>query len=85
MSALDDALHAAEYIGTTPKLCDPRARAERVGAEIPNQLQAVSDAIDTLEIAEGPEIGAEMQALIRDARTGLANVLALAKNMRGSR
>lgn len=66
--------------------------AEMIGAEIPNQLQAVSDAIDHLEMLleqiEGrtdrptPDDVVEIH---KNAKRGLANVLELARALRGGK
>ncbi len=62
-------------------------RCAAIGAEIPNQLQAVSEAIDALGDALNDHAtqSPETKEIVRNARAGLANVLDLARVLRGGR
>lgn len=87
MSALDDACTAAGRLHD-----DNAGDASRVGAELANQLQAVSDAVARLDalvesiegVTERPA-PAEDAEILRDAHQCLENVLKIAKQLRGGR
>jgi hypothetical protein len=85
-AAFDRALDASKALGS--RVSGPSAaieRAEIIGAEIPNQLQPVVGAIDHLEnlLNDHATQSPETREALRDARAGLANVLELAKRLRG--